>query len=313
MLVAASVQPGFDNANSLVFSHIAATQQGPAGVQLYEELNAGVPAMLSLTAWQRLFVPSSLRNSLFADTATSLIDFCLKNVADPTFASLGPSPACAHVTPIVRAGCDKRIFGVGVLAGEPSSRGSVTRDSSGHLIVDVNYLDTDKDLQAFGAAARAGFRLVTSHTGPSAAQLPCTDKKNSTCMSLSCPDHIADYVNYTRSVLKIVKPAQAYKMTAAPASVVYPQFLEPALADPTNDDKAIGKLVKEQIFAAHHLAGSAAIGSVVNGSTFQVLGVLGLYAVDGSVLPTTPRANPMATIMALGHLAGLRAVGDMVK
>jgi choline dehydrogenase-like flavoprotein len=41
--------------------------------------------------------------------------------------------------------------------------------------------------------------------------------------------------------------------------------------------------------------------------------VSGLHVVDASMLPTTPRANPMATVMALGHIAGLQAVAEMTS
>jgi choline dehydrogenase-like flavoprotein len=52
------------------------------------------------------------------------------------------------------------------------------------------------------------------------------------------------------------------------------------------------------------------VGNVL-GNEFNVLGVDGLFVVDASALRTTPRVNPMATTMALGRLAGLRAVREL--
>jgi choline dehydrogenase-like flavoprotein len=283
LLVAGSFQPGFDESARLDFSHIAATQQGSGGTQLYEELNVGVDAMLSLAAWQRNFVPASIRNTLFADAATELIDFCDNEVdVNPT-----PSFLCDQVVPIVKGGCHKNIFGVASLIGEPTSRGTISLNSMGQVNVDVNYLTTDHDLRAFGAAVRTGFGIVTAHTGATAPQLPCKDKTDAKCMSTSCPELIADYIDYTRGVLKLLLPKEAYKMKAAPASVIYPQFIEPALANISYDDDLVfGKFIRDDIFAAHHFAGSASIGTVVDSSlSFQV--------------------------MALGRIAGLRAVAEL--
>jgi choline dehydrogenase-like flavoprotein len=310
LLLAGSFQPGFNNTNQITYSNIAATQQTSLGTLLYEDDSEGIPAILSLAAWERSFVPSSLRNSPFATTVTHLIDFCRKNVVDPPIEALGPSPLCNQVVPIVNAGCDKRVFGIAVLLSEATSRGSVTRDSSGRLQVDVNYMATAHDIEAFGAAARVGFGIMTSFTGPAAPQTPCADKNDAACKSMSCPDLIADYIDYTKKTLGKINPAAAEKIRAAPASVIYPQFLEPALADNTADNTTIGELLKEEIFAAHHLAGTAAIGTVVDGN-FQVIGVEGLFVADASVLPRTSRGNTMATVMAIGRIAGVRAVQEL--
>jgi choline dehydrogenase-like flavoprotein len=309
LLLAGSFPPGFNNTGQITFSHIAAAQQGTSNTLLYEELSVGLAAMLPLAVWQRNYVPTSLRNSRFATAAAGLIKFCEKNLENPAIEVLGPSPLCAQVEPIVEAECDKRIFGIAVLLGDPTSRGSVTRDSLGRLKVNVNYMSTTSDIESLGALARVGFGIMTSLTGPAAPQTPCVDKNDEACMAMSCPDLIAAYEDYTKKTLKEVNPTAAEKLESAPASVIYPQFVEPALANST-DDMTVGKLLREQIFAAHHLAGSAAMGSVVDGN-FKVMGVEGLYVVDASALPVTPRGNPMATVMAMGRIAGLHAVQDL--
>lgn len=304
MLIAGSFQPGFDPNDHLAFAHVAATRIGVGGVHLWEDLNNGVDSMLLLASWQRNFVPVSLRNSWFATAAVELIDFCDQNIDnDPT-----PSIACNQMVPLVRAGCYKNIVGVASLIAEPSSRGTVTIQN-GQVKVDVNYLATDIDLQAFGATIRTAHEVMSSFTGRTAMQQPCADKTDTECMKQSCPELIKDYVDYTYRTLRLAMPSQASKMRLAPASMLYPQFVEPALADENNDDLAIGKIVRDDIFAAHHFAGTAAVGTVVDSSKdFAVMGVEGLHVIDASMLQTTTRCNPMATVMALGHIAGLQAV-----
>jgi choline dehydrogenase-like flavoprotein len=309
MLLAGSFHPGFDTTERALFAHIAATQSGPFGTQLYEDLNLGVDSMLTLAAWQRNFVPTSLRNTFFAETAVGLVDFCNNQnlETDPT-----PNPLCNDITPLVKAGCHKNIYGVACLIGEPTSRGTVTLNGMGQVKVGVNYLSTDHDLSAFGASVRTGFSIVPALTGASAPQLPCTDPSNATCKARSCPDLITDYVEHTKRALRLVMPRQAYKMKSAPTSVVYPQFIPDLLANATLDDLSFGRLIRDEIFAAHHFAGSASIGTVVDSSrSFAVIGTSGLYVADASMLRTTPRGNPMATVMALGHIAGLHAVAEM--
>jgi choline dehydrogenase-like flavoprotein len=303
ILVAGSFQPGFDPNDHVAYAHIGATRVGVGGVHLWEDLNNGVDSMLLLASWQRNFVPVSLRNTWFATAAVQLIDYCDKNI------DTAPSPniACSPMVPLVRAGCYKNIVGIASLISEPTSRGSVTVQN-GQVKVDVNYLSTDNDLQAFGATVRTAHEVMSSFSGRTALQQPCADKNDKECMQQSCPELIKDYVDYTYNTLRIALPSQASKMRLAPASALYPQFVGPALADKNNSDLDIGKIVRDDIFAAHHFAGTAAIGTVVDSSKdFAVIGVEGLHVLDASMLPTTPRCNPMATIMALGHIAGLRA------
>ena len=303
MLIAGSFQPGFDPNDHLTLAHVAATRKGVGGMHLWEDLNNGVDSMFTIAGWQRNFVPVSLRNSWFASAAVQLLEFCDTNLdVDPT-----PSVACSPMVPLTRAGCYKNIVGVASLIAEPTSRGAVTVEN-GQLKVDVNYLSSDIDLEAFGATVRTAHEVMSSFTGRTALQEPCADKSDAECMSQSCPELIKDYVDFTYNSLRLAMPNQASKMRLAPASTLYPQFVEPALADLNNDDLAFGKIIRDDIFAAHHFAGTAAIGTVVDSSRdFAVLGVEGLYVTDASMLPTTTRCNPMATVMALGRIAGLKA------
>lgn len=58
-----------------------------------------------------------------------------------------------------------------------------------------------------------------------------------------------------------------------------------------------------------HYFGTAALVSVVDPTTFEVLGgVTNLHVVDASVFPNTTLANPQPTIMALALVAAQRIV-----
>jgi hypothetical protein len=86
---------------------------------LYEEIYIGVDEVLPLLGWERNFVPTSLRNSLFASSASPLLSFCPRNIQDPLIDAIGPSILCMQMEPIVAAGCNTRFFGYAALAGEP--------------------------------------------------------------------------------------------------------------------------------------------------------------------------------------------------
>jgi choline dehydrogenase-like flavoprotein len=304
MLIAGSFQPDFDPTEHLTCAHIAASRIGVGGVQLWEDLNNGVDSMFMIAAWQRNFVPASLRNNWFATASVGVLKFCDENLDD----NPNPNTLCAPMEPLNNAGCNKNIVGIASLLGTPTSRGSVSVKGNGELRVDVNYLATDVDLEAFGATIRTTHEIMSSFTGPASLQRPCVDKKNQTCMSNSCPELIKDYVDYVHSAVKLATPSFASRIRRAPASMLYPQYVEPALANKNNDNLYMGKILKDDIFAAHHFAGSSSIGTVVDSANqFSVIGVDGLYVVDASMLPTTTRGNPMATVMALGRIAGLQA------
>jgi GMC oxidoreductase len=311
ILVGGNLAHEFPITNELHFAHIVAQQQSPTGMLLFEDIYIGTDAVLPLLAWERNFVPTSLRNSLFATSASSLLTFCPRNIQDPLIDAIGPSPFCKQIEHIMSAECNARSFGYAVLAGDPTSRGSVTLDAAGDLVVTVNYMSTSNDRKALGKAARVAFDMLTSHTGLTAPQRPCENKADQQCMSQSCPDLLAGFESFAKKMLGVIMPRRAKKIKSASASVAFPQFLEPALADKANDDAAIGDLLSDEIFAAHHFAGTSAVGNVL-GNELNVLGVEGLFVVDASAIRTTPRVNAMATVMALGRLAGLRAVTKLL-
>jgi len=71
-----------------------------------------------------------------------------------------------------------------------------------------------------------------------------------------------------------------------------------------NDESDYGDFVRDNVLSTYHYFGTAAVGSVVESGTFKVKGTEGLYVIDASVIPYSPRINPVGTIMALGHFVG---------
>lgn len=57
----------------------------------------------------------------------------------------------------------------------------------------------------------------------------------------------------------------------------------------------------------HHLAGTCAMGSVLDGR-LRVVGIKGLRVVDASAFPSLPAANPLAAVVMLAERAA-----DIIK
>lgn len=83
----------------------------------------------------------------------------------------------------------------------------------------------------------------------------------------------------------------------------YPGAL-PLLPDENSLSEATTWL-KDTVCTCWHFHGSCRVGEVVD-SEHRVKGVGALRIMDASVLRNTPGTNPMATIMAVGRVLGLR-------
>ena len=195
------------------------------------------------------------------------------------------------------------------LVAESSSKGKVTVGPFGRLNIDVNYLDTAVDLEAMGAGSRTAFELLQSASGQSARQAPCEKNQSEECLSMSCPDLLASFAGTVKGGLSLFEPVASGKMPDAPASVVFPNFLEQALSEIPDNNK-VGEFLKHHIVSPHHFAGTASMGNVVDAS-FKVIGVDGLYVADASVIPTTCRVNTMATTMMIGRLAAIKTLNEL--
>jgi hypothetical protein len=293
VLVAANFIPTYDIAGHLSFGHIAATEPVDVGGQLttvlYEEVCFGVPVLLDLASFERNFLPRSSRYSLLGAVSLFGLNQCQKKGLIPTALEL--LSFCSGIDDLVEAGCDKRVLGLAVMAAEPTSRGSVSIGHGGSINVDVNYMDTSHDKTAIGYGVRQARNLITSITGPTATQRPCDDPKTEDCLSTSCPE-----------IQTRVNPFSG----GGTPSTIFPGSIETALLS-SEDNEQAGSLLREDVIAAHHFAGTAQFGKVVD-STFKVIGTEGLYVVDASVLPVTAQVNTMATTMMLGRLAGKSVV-----
>lgn len=303
--------PSLDNTNHVTYSHIVATQkhQPSNATIIYEDFTVGIPrALLNVAAFQRAFFPLDLRDSLLADLATMVVDICSNRIPeDGSKTLIGNSPLCIDFKRIIDAGCDRRLMGIGAMLGEPSSRGSVSLGKFGRIHVDVNFVDTEADKEALGQATRVGFEVATSIEGPAAPQQPCADDAPAECRENSCPDILGSYFASSQDLLGFIAPG--VDLPPNPISVVQPGMIENTIST-RSSDADIGETVKDVLIAAHHLAGTAQFGKVIN-SRFQVRGAENLYIVDGSALPRTTPWNPMASIMMMGRIAGLQAVSDM--
>lgn len=78
----------------------------------------------------------------------------------------------------------------------------------------------------------------------------------------------------------------------------------PCLPDPVDSKEARDKYLQDYIVSSYHYFGTAAAGSVVDGTDFSVKGTTGLYVADASVIPVPTTINPQGTVMALGHYLG---------
>eukprot|EP00755_Sulcionema_specki_P003437 Sspe_Gene.27672::Locus_12038_Transcript_1_1_Confidence_1.000_Length_2140::g.27672::m.27672 len=61
--------------------------------------------------------------------------------------------------------------------------------------------------------------------------------------------------------------------------------------------------------SSFHYFGTAAVGKVVDPSTFKVMGTEGLYCFDSAALPAPTRVNPQGAIMALAHYGAQQLIG----
>lgn len=78
----------------------------------------------------------------------------------------------------------------------------------------------------------------------------------------------------------------------------------PCLPYPQNSQQARDKYLRDNIVSSYHYFGTAAAGTVVDGTDFHVMGTHGLHVVDASVIPFPTTVNPQGTVMALGHYLG---------
>jgi len=273
---------------SVVATKTITARNGASKTLLFEEISMGHPgSFVDLLRFERLGLSPSIRQSKLFDPVYAFSDFCTD-----TYLEKGSfNAACeALVGKITKHSCFQRINALIAFQASPSSRGSVTVDRRGRVVVSPNYLDTDDDKEAFGASVQTAYDIITSRTGPTGPDQPC--RVSGVDCSESCPDLLGEFVD----LLSIRKPY--------PNSQVFPKNAEPLVESFRDNFMAIAQGAAASILSPHHFVGTAAIGRVVD-NELKVIGVDGLYVADASVMPSPPRVNTMPSTMMIGRMAGL--------
>jgi len=305
-LVMGTSFPDFNYDDQMTLLHIAATRQRKNSTLLFEEFSVGYTAIPALYSYERSLLPRSLRDSLFANAFYNIFDSCFNKVQakNPLF---GPGPQCVDAVALYEAKCVSRAAALFSFVSEPTSIGEVTLDGGllgSQLRVHVNYVNSPDDIESLGALGRSVYDVLSSVTGPSAPQTPCEDPTDAGCFEYSCPDLLKRFYDRTRGLLSLVDGKADEKLPKAPASTVFPHYVEQYVSS-TSDDRELGELLKRDVVTPQHFAGTAAVGRVLE-SDLKVKECTGLYVADASALTKTPRINPMPTVMLLGRIAGLR-------
>ena len=314
MLLGSFPAPDFDFPNDATIGHIAAMRQKneTSSLLLFEQNFAGFDALLNVLNFERLFVPSRLRNTWYANVAATVLQGCTHWLESDFYSWLGlAGPICHLLEPLYQARCTRRNGGLFALVSEPQSLGSVTLGPGGDLQISVNYLTTAADVEAFGTLVRTSFQVLSSVQGVTAPQSGCRNDDDQCVASLSCPDMFVGLLDFVRNMVRLVDPVGANQIPDSPASSVTPPWIEPVVTSAALDDAAVGQQLRNTtLVTPQHFAGTAAVGRVLD-RNFQVVGVEGLYVADASAIPKTTRVNPMATVMMVGRLAGIKFLEEI--
>lgn len=285
-----------------------------SSILLFEQFFVGFDALLNWVSFERIFLPSRLRNAWYTNVVAATFQGCASWLESDLYAWLGiAGPICSIFEPLYQAQCPRRTGGLFAFVSEPTSLGQVTLGPGGELQIRSNYLTTSADVEAFGTLVRSAFQVLSSVQGDTAPQTGCRRAEadpvvdDPTCVAASsCPDIFVGLFDFIRGLLGLVDPAGADLIPQSTASSVTPSWIEPVVTDLALDDAAVGARLRESILITpQHFAGTAAVGRVLD-RHLQVIGVEGLYVADASAVPITTRVNLMATVMMVGRLAGLK-------
>jgi len=159
VLFIANFEKNFTIPETVTLSHITATKQfTPSNgadnkTLVFAEFSYGTPedgrpVILNLIQLVRSTLPTSVRTGPVGDLLFTVVEYCKRQIEDPGLLGLGP--ICKQINRLPDAGCDSNAFGMEMFMGSPTSRGSITLDTLGKIVVDVNFLDTEDDLEAWG-------------------------------------------------------------------------------------------------------------------------------------------------------------------
>jgi GMC oxidoreductase len=282
------LKPDFDYNGFLTISHLPATklfttEDGDAAYGLYEEISNGIPNQIfQLLIYERSFLDRPGRFGIIADLLGQGMKWCLQGEGIlPTILNI--LTICNGFNAVIDAGCDQRVVVYATVLSQPTSRGFVERTLWGKLRVNVKFMDTSRDRKVLFLAFQKGVEVMAGLAGNVAPQQPGSG---------TCPTLLANALSLFGS------------------SGDNPPFNYPNL-DSTNDQDEGGDILAQRVVAAHHFAGTAQLGKVVD-NRFRITGTEGLYVADASVFPITPPVNAMASTLMIGRLAGVYAVDEMM-
>jgi len=186
---------------------------------------------------------------------------------------------------------DKMIQPVG-LNPNTLSRGHIkakSKDVRTMPEVTPNYFENPEDMKS----QMLRFRALLNLTDNAAL-------RGYTVPNLPLPNAIAEEINKTAPQ---VWGAMSCLFRASSDNIFRRVFV-PCPRPTAWSDAELEKYLREFVISSYHYFGTAAAGSVVDGTDFSVIGTQKLYVVDASVLPKPTHVNPQGTIMALGHYVG---------
>ncbi len=178
-----------------------------------------------------------------------------------------------------------------VLLREPCPDSGIEPD------VDMNLLSDERDLARLTSAVRMAYFTLTD---PVVAAL-CEDIFASPTGELVRRLHAPGWRNATVASLAATAMASSRRVRSAVA-----RRTGSDIASIVHDDDELRAFVRDTAVSHYHFVGTCRMGSsddrlaVVDGSG-RVIGVDGLRVVDGSILPTIPRANTYLPIMMVAE------------
>lgn len=305
-----NTEADLENANILALQTVEDTESGEPLTILYESLSTGSPTIWNFAAYERLYFPVSLRDSIYAKPVLTLGDLCVDDVDGSAVIPFFNIPfLCDDFRAASDAGCDRNFFGWTLFNGDPQTSGRVYRSFWGKTVVDMEYLQTPQELEALGYSLRTSYELLSTLSGPATPQSPCVDDSE-VCLKQSCPDLLWQSRRGIKDIIGLVDRGAADQIELGRASVVSPTILEELVKDSSLTNQEIGQRLRQEISSSYHYAGTASIGKVVDGR-FKVMGVEGLYVADASALPKTTRVNIMGAVLMIGRLAGVSAIREL--
>jgi len=186
------------------------------------------------------------------------------------------------------------------LVHDPQSRGSVqatSLDVSQPPQVTANYFSAEGDMDKQLANLKANIEI--------ARQDPLSDWRMKSAFGTP------NWSGFNSSQLDLLKQA-GLNATGGPWGL--PEFLNGLLTCeamgfisvpcPPKDESKWPTFLTDNVLSTYHYFGTAALGSVVESSSFKVKNTEGLYVVDASAIPRATRINPVGTIMTIGHFVG---------